>query len=306
MTKEVLSIIGFGNQARAWAQNLTDNAWPVRVYTRTRSDSFERAQSLGLDVHLISEQMIETESAIALLIPDHTQSEFLQHNAHRFAAGTKILVAHGYTVAYEKLQAKYPQFDFILLAPKGIASELRKRKCANQNIGAVWSKQESSQHEAFVTALAKNLGITHLYASSFAEECKADLFSEQSLLCGVVPYAAQKSFQFLINKGIAPEVAFMECWMELQLITTALVEKGPAEFFQMISPNALLGSQVASDLIFDEKYDAMLEKLWLEIENGEFERKVNQSDFPALQTKIMTHWKSTELQKNFNQLKSIL
>lgn len=309
MTKNALGLIGLGNQAMAWAQNLSESARDVKIFVRSQNQRALDAQKLGLEVHLLSVQSADLLSQIetyALLIPDHAHADFLKEHAHLFAPKTKFILAHGYTVAFEKIDQSFPQFEFVLLAPKGIASELRRRKLSGENLGAVWSKKQSPQHQDFIESLARDLGITHLYASTFEEECKADLFSEQALLCGVVPYAAQRSFQFLIDKGVSSEVAFMECWMELQLITQALVNKGPEEFFQMISPNALLGSQVAQELIFDQAFDQKLEKLWSAIEDGSFEKKVKESSYKSVQEKVVQQWKKESLQKTYNQLKSIL
>lgn len=305
-TKRQWAIIGFGNQARAWAANLKESGDQVNLYLREKNAAFEKAQAEGFAPRLLNDPALKNESVIALLIPDHTHEDFFRAHQTNISSKTKIIVAHGYTVAFEKLDQKFSQFSFILLAPKGIASELRRRKIHGLNVGAVWSKKESPNEEQMVADLARNLGITHLYASTFAEEAKADLFSEQALLCGVVPYAAQKSFQLLIDQGISKEVAFMECWMELQLITTALVEKGPEAFFQMISPNALLGSKLAQDLIFDEKYDAMLKTLWEDIENGRFQKLAQDTSFSELQQTIVQEWQKSDLQKTYHQLKSIL
>lgn len=309
MTKNALGIVGLGNQAMAWALNLSDSGREVQIFVRTLNDKSQRAQDLGLNVHLLSPQnkyIIDQIEYFALLIPDHAHQDFLKNHSPLFKPNSKFVLAHGYTVAFEKIDKLYPQFEYILLAPKGIASELRRRKISKENLGAVWSKKESPKHQHFSESLAHDLGITHLYASTFEEECKADLFSEQALLCGLVPYAAQKAYQLLINKGISSEVAFMECWMELQLITQALVNNGPAEFFKMISPNALLGSQLAHELIFDTSYDMKLEKLWNSIEDGSFHQKIKDGPYPTARQNITTHWEKDPLQKAYNKLKSIL
>jgi|GEM_PF-5586817 len=56
-----LTIIGFGNQARAWAQNLKDSRFPVRIALRGKSASYNQATSLGLDtVEIGSEEFYKT------------------------------------------------------------------------------------------------------------------------------------------------------------------------------------------------------------------------------------------------------
>jgi len=101
----------------------------------------------------------------------------------------------------------------------------------------------TKEHEQQLRKIASLVGFTALYASSFEEECMADLFSEQSLLCSLLPYGALKSYQILRQNGVSKEVAFMECFLELKSISQAFVTMGPVEFFKLISPNALIGSQ---------------------------------------------------------------
>ena len=44
-----LTIIGFGNQAQSWAQNLKDSNFPVRVALKAQSHSISQAKKLGFD-----------------------------------------------------------------------------------------------------------------------------------------------------------------------------------------------------------------------------------------------------------------
>ncbi|KAA3419747.1 hypothetical protein F1714_11825, partial [Streptococcus pneumoniae] len=69
--------------------------------------------------------------------------------------------------------------------------------------------------------LCKALGGTRagVYETTFAEECEADLFGEQVVLCGGVPALIRAAFETLVEAGYTPEVAYFECLHELKLIT---------------------------------------------------------------------------------------
>ena len=66
----------------------------------------------------------------------------------------------------------------------------------------------------------------------------------------------------------------MECFLELKSISQALVQLGPQEFFNMISPNALLGSQKGRELLTNAAFDTALEKIFTDIKTKKFYEEV--------------------------------
>jgi ketol-acid reductoisomerase len=125
--------------------------------------------------------------------------------------------------------------------------------------------------------LARKLGINcGPYACDFSQEALADMFSEQAVLCSTLPYVAKSAFEILLSKGIPKELAFYECFYEMKLIIDTLLKVGPEAFFQMISPNAFIGGERASKILFDDHFHVALNKLWDDLENGKCLRDMDQ------------------------------
>lgn len=306
-----IAIIGFGSQAKAWAQNLKDSGLEVTVFLRPESPSHKEVQDLGLQSQNLDSPKLSTFSWMALLTPDHTHRELVESLAPRLGPQNTLIFAHGYAQHAYAFHQHFPNLCLALLAPKGIASELRQRKVDGLPLGGVWDlinapEEQTTKRAEELQALGQKLGLTHLYPSSFSEECQADLLSEQSLLCGLIPYAARQSFDLLRSKGISSELAFMECWMELQLITNALVEKGPEAFFNMISPNALLGADKAQKKLQTKAYPEALDELWEDIKSGDFTQTCQQSSFDEVRKQVREDWKHSELQQTYERLKHLV
>ena len=297
-----VTIIGLGSQGLAWALNLRDSGFDVNIWLRAKSSSKKTADSLELSVSN------ELSSIILLLIPDGQHHNFLQENQDQIPDGAAIIYAHGASCVENNFSKTFPKFNHLLLAPKAIASEVRFQFETGGKLGACSSLeyalgQDLDACRVLIKNLAEGLGITAgPYPTTFKNEARADLFSEQSLLCGLLPYAAKKSFDLLIAKGIDPEVAYMECWLEVKLIATAMVELGPRDFFDLISPHALSGAHKAQGLIFDKAYQNVLEKLYKDIENGTFFKEVKAQDQQKMRSEVLSFWEESQLQKVHDQL----
>ncbi len=302
-------IIGLGSQALAWAQNLQDSGVDFTVLLRSLdSKSSERCHKHNFQCGLLSDHKPQVSSIYLLLIPDSEHKNFLEQYSDKISKGSMIVYAHGQSLSSLGLDKLFPDFHHSLLAPKSIASEVRKRYLSNAPLGAAYSvitsqrhTEEFEPHNATLT-LAKMIGINQgPFPTSFKSETHADLLSEQGLLCSTIPYMAKLCFEKLISQGIDEEVAYMECWVELQLITQALCQLGPQKFFEMISPAALIGSEKAQKLLFDQEFQSKLDKLYTEIEDGTFNRELEQQCSPEaledLRQKVTSRWVGSPLTK---------
>ncbi len=302
-----LTIIGFGNQARAWAQNLKDSRFPVRIALRGKSASYNQATSLGLDTVEIGSNEFYQDQYFALLIPDQSHAHFLQQHGHQFKSGSIILYAHGYSLLKNHLASLYPSLNHVLFAPKSIGTELRSQYLVKGKIGAVFSIENLKEEEEtflkwmknFSKALGINLGP---YKTSIKNETEADLYSEQGLLCSLIPYAASEMFRDLTDKGIEPELAYFECWHELKLIVNAMVDVGPKAFFDLISPNALIGSEKGHHKLFTKEFQANLKSLLTDIQNQSFDKEIDDTNVENLRSKIRLRWEESPLQKTFEKI----
>jgi ketol-acid reductoisomerase len=312
MTKEIvmkssessIAIIGFGSQAKAWAKNLKDSQKDVKIVLAKTSSSRTLAKDLGFEIIDLESDALKHLSLLVLLIPDDQHLNFINANKDFLKPGAHLVYAHGFSLSKEKLTDKYPQFTHSLLAPKAIASEVRFQYETKGKIGAaIYAPNEAAQKE--LKNLAQAVGFTALYPSHFDEETLADLFSEQSLLCSILPYVSLKSYNLLRKNGVSSEVAFMECFLELKSISTALVRLGPEAFFKLISPNALIGSQKGRQVLLGENFDKGLESLLNDNKSKKFYKEV-EVDANQLRQQVLKEWEGEELTHVFKKLKDDL
>ena len=294
-------IVGFGSQAKAWALNLRDSKVCFKIALMPNSASKVTAEAMGLECIELESQMLAHFSTFLMLFPDDKQIVFFEKNQSFLKARSHFIYAHGFSLSKDRLHEKFAQFSHSLLAPKAIASDVRFQYETKGKIGAAYYAQ-NQENEAELKSLATKLGFTALYKSHFDEECTADLFSEQSLLCSVIPYVSLKSYNLLRQNGISAEVAFMECFLELKSISQAFVNLGPQAFFNLISPNALIGSQKGRKLLLGESFDTALEQILIEIKNKQFYKEV-EIDANLLRQKVLKEWDQEELSQTFIKLK---
>lgn len=299
-----LTIIGFGSQAKAWALNLKDSKQSISIALKKESKSRALAEKMGLTVIDLESDALKQSDTLVMLIPDDQHLSFLEKNLAFIKPGAHLIYAHGFSLSKFDLSKKYSQFTHSLLAPKAIASEVRYQYEIHGKIGAAYFAP-NAKAEAELKAISKNAGFTALYKSHFDEETKADLFSEQSFLCSILPYVALKSFNTLRKNGISQEVAFMECFLELKSISQAIVTLGPEAFFNLISPNALIGGIKGRELLLGEEFDAGMEKLIQDINDKSFYKEV-EIDADSLRKQITEEWNKEELSVVFKRLKADL
>lgn len=302
-----ITIIGFGNQARAWSQNLRDSGVNVRVALRPQSPSIGQAKALGFETVMIPSKEFFSSRHFALLTPDQGHDGFLREHASSFRPGSVILYAHGYSLTKHGFEKTYPALTHVLFAPKAIGSELRKQFVERGKLGAVYSLEhvgaDREETRLWLRDLATNLGINlGPYETSFKRETEADLFSEQGLLCSLIPYTAEEMFRNLTDAGVEPELAYFECWHELKLIINAMVETGPQGFFDLISPNALVGAEKGYRRLMGAEFRANLSSLLREIKSGEFDRELGRTPVEDLRATIKSRWEKTLLMKTFTQI----
>lgn len=301
--KEV-TLIGYGAQGQAWAQNLRDRGYFVKVFLRPSSPSLNKVRKDKFEIVT----SLKESCLILLLIPDQAHKDFFEDNSDQINNEAVIIYAHGASLVEHQWQLKYPEYFHILLAPKAIASELRWQFKNEGKIGAVYSVEfvikKTKQIEEAILQIAKDLGITAgPYKVTFEQETQADLFSEQSLLCGLLPYAAKKCFDFLIKKGIPEELAYLEAWHEVKLIGNAMDKLGPLDFFKLISPHAFTGAVKAKSMLLNESFDQAHKNLFSDIVTGKFFEEGNSKETETQLENELDYWKKSLIQKTYNEIK---
>lgn len=289
-----IAIIGFGNQGKAWALNLRDSGWKVKIGLRPTSSSIAKAHALELETFDYTQN--NSEKNFAILTPDDTHFDVV-NTIGEYNKNAMFIYAHGFGLLYTELQIKFSEANHLLLAPKAIASELRFQYETKGKNGGVYSFEglKDKNLQEWSLTLGKDLGLNSLHEATIEDETKADLFSEQSLLCSVLPYAALYSFKQLREAGISKKVAYFECWYEVKLIVDTLIKIGPEKFFNLISPNALIGSEIGRSAIFTDHYFIALNNIYNHIQTGEFEKQLKNVNIEQVRKDVLEFWQQEEL-----------
>src|SRR4029079_6919822 len=133
----------------------------------------------------------------------------------------------------------------------------------------LWAVEQDSTGEAHNIALAYGRAIgcgrAGLIASTFAEEAEADLFNEQAVVWGGVPELLIAGFETLVEGGVSPEVALLECVGELKLIADLIDERGIAGMPEVISNTAELGANLGGQRIIDDSVRSRMAEVLAEV-----------------------------------------
>lgn len=299
-------IIGAGSQGKAWALNLRDSGLEVCIAARKNGPSYQQATQMRFNTFSLTDHKMSDYQNFVLLTPDHTHTHIINSLQDILPLGARIIYAHGLSCTKNNHCSLFPQFEHCLLAPKAIASEVRFQYETKGKLGAVYAvtnAKDPLKSETLIKSLAEKLGITGLFPSTFKEETYADLFSEQGILCSLLPYGALLSYQKLRKKGVSQHLAFMECWLEIKLIADAMVKKGPLEFFNLISPIALLGGEKAKDLLLDDHFKNNLQQLLNDIWNEDFFKQVDATNFDQLRSDVIEKWRKEEITTVYSEIK---
>ena len=272
-----VAIVGYGNQGRAQALNLKDSGIDVVVGLRGGSGSTREAEAAGLEVALLDDAVGSAE-VVMLLAPDEIHRELYAEIEPSIGEGAALGFSHGLSIRFGLVEPR-DDLDVFLLAPKGPGTALRSLYTEGKGMIALWAVHEDPSGNAKGIALAYGQAIgcarAGLLASSFAEEAEADLFNEQAVVWGGVPALLQAGFETLVEGGVSPEVAYMECVGELSLIAALIEERGIAGMREAISNTAELGAVLGGPKIVDPALKKRMAKILAEVRAGKFARALS-------------------------------
>ena len=304
-----VAILGFGNQGRAQSLNLKDSGIDVVVGLRGASGSTRAAEEAGLEVALV-EDAVGSADVVMFLAPDEAIPGIYKEVEARIRYGAAIGFSHGLAIHFGLIRPRH-DLDVYLVAPKGPGTALRSLYERGKGMVALWSVARDATGQAKDLALAygKAIGCARagLIASSFAEECEADLFNEGAVVWGAVPEILQAGFETLVEAGVSPEVAFLECVGELKLIAELIEQRGIAGMREAISNTAELGAVLGGPRVVDEHVRQKMREVLDEVRSGRFAEALRQeadAGYPRLE-KARADARSRPIEQVFNTLKSV-
>ena len=287
LARKRVAILGFGNQGRAQALNLNDSGVNLVVGLRHGSPSEAAARVAGLDTALIANAVTGAD-LVMMLAPDEVLGDLYRDIEPRLRHGAALGFSHGLAVHFGMI-APRADLDVIMVAPKGPGTALRSLFTEGRGMVALWAVAQDASGQAGALALAYGRAIgcarAGLMASSFAEECEADLFNEGAVVWGAVPEILIAGFDILVEAGVAPEIAYMECVDELKLIADLIEARGIAGMREAISNTAELGALLGGPHVVDDHVRARMREVLDEVRSGRFARALGEeaaSAYPRL------------------------
>jgi len=287
LTDKRVATLGYGNQGRAQALNLADSGIDVVVGLREGSASMARVTADGLSVLPLADAVADAD-LVMLLAPDETLATLYREIEPVLLPGAALGFSHGLAIRFG-LIAPRADLDVIMVAPKGPGSALRSLYVEGKGMIALWAVAQDATGNAAAIAKAYGRAIgcarAGLIASSFADECDSDLFNEQAVVWGAVPAILEAGFDTLVEGGIAPEVAFLECVGELKLLAELIEARGLAGMREAISNTAELGAVIGGPRLVDESIKQKMRDILAEIRSGDFASRLSDeeaSGYPLL------------------------
>lgn len=273
---KTVSIIGYGSQGHAHANNLQDSGVNVIVGLREGSPSAIKAGNAGLTVKLI-EEAVQAADIVMILAPDEFQStlyrEQIEPNIKESAA---LAFAHGFAIHYNQVVPR-EDLDVIMIAPKAPGHTVRSEYVKGGGIPDLVAVYQDASGTAMETALsyasAIGGGRTGIIETSFKDETETDLFGEQAVLCGGAVELVKAGFETLTEAGYAPEMAYFECLHELKLIVDLMYEGGIANMNYSISNNAEYGEYVTGPRVINDESRQAMRKALHNIQSGEYAKQ---------------------------------
>ena len=276
---KTIGIIGYGNQARAQANNLKDSGCNVIVGLMPKSPSEQKVLKDGLE-HFQLDEVFAKADILSVLIPDNNIPKFLSDYSSNIKKGQTLLFSHGYSIVYGDF--KIPNnINVIMVAPSGGGKIVRNEFKKGFGVPALIAVEKDYSGESLNIALsyAKAIGSSRaaVFLSTFKEETETDLFGEQVILTGSIPLIIIESYKVLLEEGYSPIVSWFVCFYELKTIVDLMFEKGLSSFYDMISNTARYGGVTRGSKLIDSGFKDKIRSILSDIKSGNFKEELDAS-----------------------------
>lgn len=267
-----ITIVGYGSQGHAHAQNLQDSGYEVTIGLRS-GKSEDKAMEDGFAVKSVAEAVSEADVTMVLL-PDENQPKVYEESIkEHMKPGSALAFAHGFNIHFNQVVPR-EDVDVFLVAPKGPGHLVRRTYEESAGVPALYGVFQDVSGEAGDLAMAYAAGIGAARAgvleTSFQEETETDLFGEQAVLCGGLTSLVKAGFETLTDAGYQPEVAYFECLHEMKLIVDLMYEGGMENMRHSISDTAQWGDFVSGPRVINDETKSRMKDILEEIQNGKF------------------------------------
>jgi ketol-acid reductoisomerase len=286
-----VTIIGYGSQGHAHAQNLNDSGVKVTVGVRKGGPSWAKAEAAGLKVADVADAVRQAD-VVMMLLPDEQIATVYKNDVEpNIKQGASLAFAHGFNVHYGQVVPR-ADLDVWMVAPKAPGHTVRSTYTQGGGVPHLIAvhadKTGKARDLALSYAAANGGGKAGVIETNFREETETDLFGEQAVLCGGAVELIKAGFETLTEAGYAPEMAYFECLHELKLIVDLIYEGGIANMNYSISNNAEYGEYVTGPKIVTEETKKAMRQALKDIQTGEYAKSFiveNRAGAPTLMSR---------------------
>jgi ketol-acid reductoisomerase len=268
-----VTIVGYGSQGHAHAQNLNDSGVKVTVGLRPGGASWDKAKAAGLEVAAIGDAVKGADLVMMLMPDEHIAAVYRDEVEPNIRRNATLAFAHGFNIHYGQVVPR-ADLDVIMIAPKAPGHTVRSTYVAGGGVPMLIAVHQDASKKARDLALSYAAAIGGARAgvieTNFREETETDLFGEQTVLCGGLVELIKAGYETLTEAGYAPEMAYFECLHEVKLIVDLIYEGGIANMNYSISNNAEYGEYVTGPKIVTPETKQAMKEVLARIQSGEY------------------------------------
>ena len=283
-----VTIVGYGSQGHAHAQNLNDSGVNVTVGLRRGGASWVKVEKAGLKVAAVADAVKDADIVMLLLPDEQIGAVYAEDIAPNIRQGASLAFAHGFNVHYGQVVPR-EDLDVWMVAPKAPGHTVRNTYSQGGGVPHLIAvhadKSGKARDLALSYAAANGGGKAGIIETNFREETETDLFGEQAVLCGGTVELIKAGYETLVEAGYAPEMAYFECLHELKLIVDLIYEGGIANMNYSISNNAEYGEYITGPKIVNEETRSAMRNVLKDIQTGEYAKSFileNRAGAPTL------------------------
>ncbi len=286
-----VTIVGYGSQGHAHAQNLNDSGVKVTVGLRRGGASWSKVEKAGLKVAEVGEA-VKSADVVMILLPDEQIGAVYKNDIEpHIRQDASLAFAHGFNVHYGQVVPR-EDLDVWMVAPKAPGHTVRNTYSQGGGVPHLIAvhadKSGKARDLALSYAAANGGGKAGIIETNFREETETDLFGEQAVLCGGTVELIKAGYETLVEAGYAPEMAYFECLHELKLIVDLIYEGGIANMNYSISNNAEYGEYVTGPRIVNDETKKIMKQVLKDIQTGEYAKSFileNRAGAPTLMSR---------------------
>src|SRR5499426_2656720 len=124
-----VTIVGYGSQGHAHAQNLNDSGVKVTVGLRKGGASWDKAKKAGLKVAEVGDAVAGADVVMMLMPDEHIAAVYKSEVEPNLKKGGALAFAHGFNIHFHQIQPR-ADLDVWMVAPKAPGHTVRSTYAA--------------------------------------------------------------------------------------------------------------------------------------------------------------------------------